>query len=77
MKGLPPETRDQLQAMAQAARSEIAAREQQAAQPAAPAAEQPAAPLPNSQPLKRRREQPAEDRSARPPWNFRLMWPLF
>ena len=40
MKGLPPETRDQLQAIAQAARGEIAAREQQAAQPAAPAAEQ-------------------------------------
>ena len=33
MKGLPAETRDQLQAMAQAARGEIAAREQQAAQP--------------------------------------------
>ena len=43
MKGLPPETGDQLQAIAQAARSEIAAREQQAAQPEAPAVEQPPA----------------------------------
>ena len=50
MKGLPPETRDQLQAMAQAARGEIAAREQQAAQPEAPAAEQPAAPAVAEQP---------------------------
>ena len=41
MKGLPGDTRDQLQTMAQAARGEIAAREQQAAQPEAPAAEQP------------------------------------
>ncbi len=47
MKGLPSETRDQLQAMAQAARSEIAAREQQAAQPAA---EQPAGEAPAEQP---------------------------
>ena len=50
MKSLPPETRDQLQAMAQAARGEIAAREQQAAQPEAPAAEQPAAPATAEQP---------------------------
>ncbi|MDO8353833.1 MAG: hypothetical protein Q7T14_10245, partial [Aestuariivirga sp.] len=50
MKGLPPETSDQLQAMAQAARGEIAAREQQAAQPEAPAAEQPAAPSVVEQP---------------------------
>ena len=50
MKGLPAETRDQLQAMAQAARGEIAAREQQAAQPEAPAAEQPAAPSVAEQP---------------------------
>ena len=57
MKGLPPETRDQLQAMAQAARGEIAAREQQAAQPEAPAAEQPAAPSVAEQPAV---EAPAE-----------------
>lgn len=50
MKGLSPETRDQLQTMAQAARGEIAAREQQAAQPEAPAAEQPAAPVTAEQP---------------------------
>jgi outer membrane protein OmpA-like peptidoglycan-associated protein len=50
MKGLSPETRDQLQAMAKAARGEIAAREQQAAQPEAPAAEQPAAPSVAEQP---------------------------
>ena len=42
MDNLAPEVRDQLQAIAQAARSEIAAREQQAAQPAEqPAVEQP------------------------------------
>ena len=48
--------------MAQAARSEIAAREQQAAQPAAPAAEPPrsASRGPNSPQLKRRPRQPAE-----------------
>jgi outer membrane protein OmpA-like peptidoglycan-associated protein len=50
MKRLPAETRDQLQAIAQAARGEIAAREQQAAQPAAPAAEQPAVEAPVEQP---------------------------
>ena len=61
MKGLPPETRDQLQAMAQAARGEIAAREQQAAQPEAPAAEQPAAPAVAEQPaVEAPAEQPAE-----------------
>lgn len=61
MKGLPPETRDQLQAMAQAARGEIAAREQQAAQPEAPAAEQPAAPSVAEQPaVEAPAEQPAE-----------------
>ena len=59
MKGLPADTRDQLQAVAQAARGEIAAREQQAAQPAAeqpaveaPAvAEQPAVEVPAEQPV--------------------------
>jgi hypothetical protein len=59
MKGLPADTRDQLQAVAQAARGEIAAREQQAAQPApeqpaveAPAvAEQPAVEAPAEQPV--------------------------
>ena len=67
MESLPPETRDQLQAMAQAARSEIAAREQQAAQPEAPAAEQPAAPSVVEQPAVEApaapsvAEQPAED----------------
>ena len=61
MKGLPPETRDQLQAMAQAARSEIAAREQQAAQPEAPPPNsRQRQPLPNSPQLKRRQQQPAE-----------------
>ncbi|HUQ36356.1 MAG TPA: OmpA family protein [Aestuariivirga sp.] len=50
MKGLPPETSDKLQAMAHAARGEIAAREQQAAQPEAPATEQPAAPATAEQP---------------------------
>ena len=81
MKGLPPETRDQLQTMAQAARGEIAAREQQAAQPEAPAAEQPAAPATAEQPAV---EAPAVDsRSRSPPrtqprwpWNFRPMWPI-
>ena len=61
MKGLPPETRDQLQAMAQAARGEIAAREQQAAQPEAPAAEAPASPATAEQPaVETPAEQPAE-----------------
>ncbi len=40
MDGLAPEMRDQLQAIAQAARGEIAAREELATQPAAPAVEQ-------------------------------------
>lgn len=62
MKALPAETRDQLQAMAQAARGEIAAREQQAAQPEAPAAEQPAAPEVAQQPaVEAPAAQPAED----------------
>jgi len=62
MKGIPAGTRDQLQAMAQAARSEIAAREQQAAQPEAPAAEQPAAPAVAQQPaVEAPAAQPAED----------------
>jgi outer membrane protein OmpA-like peptidoglycan-associated protein len=61
MKGLPGETRDQLQAIAQAARSEIAAREQQAAQPTAPAAEQPVVEAPVEQPaVEAPAEQPAE-----------------
>lgn len=61
MESLPPETRDQLQAMAQAARGEIAAREQQAAQPEAPAAEPPAAPSVAEQPpVEAPAEQPAE-----------------
>lgn len=42
MKGLGPDLRQQLQDIAQAARGEIAAREEQAAQPAAPVVEQPA-----------------------------------
>ncbi len=41
MKGLGADLRQQLQDIAQAARGEIAAREEQAAQPAAPVAEQP------------------------------------
>ena len=41
MDSLAPDVRNQLQAIAQAARAEIAAREEQAAQPAAPAVEQP------------------------------------
>ncbi|MDP1699755.1 MAG: OmpA family protein [Aestuariivirga sp.] len=66
MKGLPADTRDQLQAMAQAARGEIAAREQQAAQPEAPAAqpEAPAAEQPSvaQQPaVEAPAELPAED----------------
>ena len=62
MKALPAETRDQLQAMAQAARGEIAAREQQAAQPEVPAAEQPAAPEVAQQPaVETPAAQPAED----------------
>ena len=62
MEGLAPEVREQLQAIAQAARGEIAAREQQAAQPAAPAAEQPAedAPAPVEQKAETPVEQPAE-----------------
>ena len=62
MDGLAPEVREQLQAIAQAARGEIAAREQQAAQPAAPAAEQPAedAPAPVEQKVETPVEQPAE-----------------
>ena len=41
MDSLAPDVRDQLQTIAQAARAEIATREEQAAQPAAPAVEQP------------------------------------
>ena len=55
MKGLGPDVRQQLQAIAQAARSEIASREEQAAQPAAPAAEQPA-----EAPVEKRVEAPVE-----------------
>jgi outer membrane protein OmpA-like peptidoglycan-associated protein len=65
MDSLAPEMRDQLQAVAQAARTEIAAREEQAAQPAAPAAEQPveepkAVEAPAEQPVEQPAEQPAE-----------------
>ena len=67
MKGLPQDVREQLLNIAQAARGEIAAREELAAQPAAPVVEQPVeAPVeqkvetPVEQPAEQPVEQPAE-----------------
>jgi outer membrane protein OmpA-like peptidoglycan-associated protein len=69
MKGLPQDVREQLQNVAQAARGEIAAREELAAQPAAPAAEQPAeAPVEQKveTPVEQPAEQPAEAAAPEP-----------
>ena len=68
MDSLAPDVREQLQAMAQAARAEIAAREESAAQPAAPAVEQAApvleqpveAPKAVEAPVEQPAQQPAE-----------------
>jgi outer membrane protein OmpA-like peptidoglycan-associated protein len=68
MDSLAPEVRDQLQAIAQAARGEIAAREQQAAQPAEqPAVEQPVVEQPVvEQPVEQPAEQPVEAAAPEP-----------
>ena len=61
MKDLPPDVREQLQSIAQAARGEIAAREEQAAQPAAPVAEQPV-----EAPVEKKVEAPVEAAAPEP-----------
>ena len=67
MDSLTQDVRDQLQAIAQAARAEIATREEQAAPPAAPVAEQPAAPVveqPVEAPVEQKVETPVEQQPA-------------
>ena len=78
MKKLPGDVRDQLQAIAQAARAEIAAREELASQPAAPAVEQPAVEQPVEAPkaVETPAEQPAEARHPNPQ-KFHPMWQSF
>ncbi len=68
MKKLPGDVRDQLQAIAQAARAEIAAREELASQPAEPAVEQPAVEQPIEAPkaVEAPAEQPAEAAAPEP-----------
>jgi outer membrane protein OmpA-like peptidoglycan-associated protein len=68
MKGLPQDVREQLQNIAQAARGEIAAREELSNQPAAPAAEQPVeAPKAVESPIEQPVEQPPAEAAAPEP----------